>query len=191
MIRRLVLDAPWLRRVARARRSGSRLAGDFSRRMRENGRNSVRRPRHASSAHKIPFPGPRDGEAEAGAERLICELELAWSDANKKFRRAARIADAVLVEEILVRSSRPSGARAFCGSRRKRLFQPSRSHGGINLGRERLHAETPRFLYGPRFVKTGHEAATRNLSRESSANSGSTSHCDGGRSRSSNRQTRP
>ena len=27
---------------------GQRLAGDFSRRMRENGRNSVRRPRHAS-----------------------------------------------------------------------------------------------------------------------------------------------
>jgi hypothetical protein len=84
---------------------------------------------------------------------------LAWSDANKKFRRAARIADAVLVEEILVRSSRPSGARAFCGSRRKRLFQPSRSHGGINLGRERLHAETPRFLYGPRFVGFGSAAS--------------------------------
>ena len=27
---------------------GQRLGGDFSRRMRENGRNSVRRPRHAS-----------------------------------------------------------------------------------------------------------------------------------------------
>ena len=44
---------------------GQRLAGDFSRRMRENGRNSVRRPRHASLTDRncegFCRPGNRGG----------------------------------------------------------------------------------------------------------------------------------
>ena len=91
---------------------GQRLAGDFSRRMRENGRNSVRRPRHASLTDRNCEGFCRPETASVCRYCMVGDagIELMAIAAWHPFKTRRRVADAV--RETICRSECQSRSRA-------------------------------------------------------------------------------
>ena len=90
---------------------GQRLAGDFSRRMRENGRNSVRRPRHASLTERncegFCRPGNRVGlpVLYGGGCSLVKRLSI--NEMANYVLADAELKDPEYLEKHIWRPSRP------------------------------------------------------------------------------------
>ena len=132
---------------------GQRLAGDFSRRMRENGRNSVRRPRHASVTDRncegFCRPGNRVGlhvlygGRRSSAEPVSGAKFPANREKNREFGHFSWFKGTLTVEKVdQINDLRPKfpkrASREFIVACREFLARHSSGSGkGRGLGEQR------------------------------------------------------